>query len=131
MADRWWLQALWVGLGGFAGSALRFCVGYWMLRWFPGAAFPWGTLIVNVVGTTAIGYLAGIVELREALGPSLRLLCITGVLGGFTTFSAFGWETLTLVRDQQVPRALLYVAASLTLGGLGVTVGFWLARGTS
>ena len=131
MGERLWLQAVWVGIGGFAGSALRFCVGYGLLRWFPTAAFPWGTLTVNVLGTAAMGYLAGVEELRETLGPSLRLLCITGLLGGFTTFSAFGWETLALVRDQQVPRAAVYVAASLLLGGAGVTAGFWLARVTT
>ena len=74
MPQPWWVQALWVGLGGFAGSAMRFSVGYGLLRRFPEAAFPWGTLTVNVVGSLAIGYLAGVEvpETAEGLGAFLE-----------------------------------------------------------
>lgn len=116
-----------VGLGGFAGSALRYLLGGWVQRVAPVAGFPAGTLAVNLLGCLAIGVLAGLVELRHGLGPSVRLFLLVGLLGGFTTFSSFAWETLELARSAALPLALANVALQVTLGlaaawaGLAVT----------
>lgn len=113
-------ELLLVGCGGFIGASLRFSVATGCQRW---GAFPWGTLIVNVVGCLAIGLLAGISEARDILTPAARLFLFSGLLGGFTTFSALALESVTLVGEGTSGRAALSVAAQLILG-LGVA---WLA----
>lgn len=102
-------EMLLVAAGGAIGSVLRYLVALLGLALF-GGGFPWGTLAVNVVGSAAIGVLA-------ALGVSgeMRLLLVTGLLGGFTTFSAFSLET-GMLWDRSPGLAALYVAASVTLG---------------
>jgi CrcB protein len=106
---------LYVALGGALGSVARHVVSL-------GAAYPWGTLAVNVTGSAAIGVLAGL-----GLGGPARLFWITGVLGGFTTFSAFSLETALLWEDAPW-LAALYVAASLVLGLGAFAAGWTLAR---
>ncbi len=114
-------SVLWVAAGGALGSVARYLVSVWaVLQW--GAAFPWGTLIVNVLGSAAIGVLGGI-----GLSGDLRLFLITGILGGFTTFSAFSLETGVLW-DRAPWLAVAYVAASLILGLSAFALCFWLAR---
>lgn len=122
---------LWVGLGGFAGSIAR----YWLsgaAQARLGTAFPFGTLAVNTLGCFAIGLLSELGEGRLPLSPEARALLIAGFLGGFTTFSAFGNDTLDLLRAQQVPLAATNVAAQIALGlsavWLGRAVARWLAR---
>lgn len=116
-------QLLLVALGGAIGSAARYGVGVAALRWL-GAGWPWGTLAVNVLGGLAMGLLAA------RAGPeqeSMRLLLGVGVLGGFTTFSAFSLETMRLL--QQSPTlALLYVLASVVLSVGACWSGFVLGR---
>ena len=102
-------QVLLVALGGALGSVSRYGVSFWAARWF-GAGFPWGTLIVNVVGGFVIGALAA----RTANDQAAWFLFGVGVLGGFTTFSAFSLETVRLMQAQPV-QALLYVGASVLL----------------
>jgi len=93
----------------------------------PLGTFPYGTLAVNVAGCLAIGALAGIADARQALGSGARLVLIIGVLGGFTTFSSFAYETLALARDGESLRAgvnvLASVACCLVSVWLGYTVG--------
>ncbi len=110
------------GLGGFIGSAGRYLVGGWVHALMPFGTFPLGTLVVNVSGCFLIGLLGGLVEARQLFGPDLRVFLLIGVLGGFTTFSSFAYETLALSRDAEILRALLNVAAQVVLG-LGVA---WL-----
>jgi CrcB protein len=107
-----------VAAGGAAGSVARWLVGVAAAR-FLGTGFPWGTLAVNVLGGFAIGVLAEV--LSRGAPPLLRPLLITGFLGGFTTFSAFALEAVSLAR----PLALLYVAVSvaLTLGACALGMG--------
>lgn len=110
------IGVLLVGLGGFAGSVLRYALGGWVQRALPATTFPVGTLAVNVGGCLAIGLVAGIVELRHGLGPGVRLFLLVGLLGGFTTFSSFAWETLDLARTAAVGQALLNVGLQVGLG---------------
>jgi CrcB protein len=117
-------QIVLVGLGGFLGSSLRFALGGLVHRAAPGSLFPWGTLCVNVSGCLAIGFLGGLMELRQVLGPSQRLFLLIGVLGGFTTFSSFAYETLGLLHASEMARALANTGANLLLGLLAAWVGY-------
>ena len=113
-----------VGAGGFFGAAGRY--GMWLMvrRMVGPAAFPWATFGVNLVGCVAIGALSSLLLDRQPPPPeALRLLLITGLLGAFTTFSTFGLETLTLVRDRHVALATAYVTGSVVLGVAGVAIG--------
>jgi len=121
-------QALLVGAGGFLGSAFRFLAGGFVHRFTPASTFPYGTLTVNVLGCLAIGFLGGMLEVRQALGPGERLFLIVGVLGGFTTFSSFAYETLGLVHGADFGRALANVGASLILGLSAAWLGYAAAQ---
>jgi len=110
-------DALLVALGGALGSVLRWGATGLVARWSRDPGFPWGTLGVNLAGSLAIGFVLGLAVAREAVPDEIRLLVVTGVLGGFTTFSALSWETLALVRAGHAWGAGGYVAGSL-LGGL-------------
>ncbi|MBA3772018.1 MAG: fluoride efflux transporter CrcB [Ramlibacter sp.] len=118
---------LWVGIGGLLGSMARYAVALAFAGAPASSRFPVATLIVNLVGCALIGVLAGWFERNAALGAGLRLFLLTGVLGGFTTFSAFGLETITLLRRGEPALALAYVAASVVLGLLAVWLGLRLA----
>jgi CrcB protein len=119
------VPVLWVALGGAIGAVARFTVVQWAVtRW--GSTFPWGTLAVNVTGSLAIGVLAALLSSRQA-DPMLRLFLITGVLGGYTTFSAFSLETLTLLYEQRSLTALAYAAGSVLLGLAVAAAGYALA----
>ena len=102
-----------VALGSAAGGVLRFALAGWLMR-AAGGTFPWGTLAVNVVGCALIGAFAVCVPPNER-GFPWRLFLLPGLCGGFTTFSAFSLESLTLWRGEEVERALVYVAASVIL----------------
>lgn len=104
-----------VGLGGFAGAIARYLLGGWVLHHTLSAKFPWGTFTVNLLGCLVIGLLSGLAEKFDWLSPSLRLFLLTGLLGGFTTFSAFGLETVFLLRRGEVLLAAAYAAASVLL----------------
>ena len=121
------LAALWVGVGGFVGSVARFALASAVYRLAPHWAFPTGTLAVNFAGCLAIGWLAGWNETRHALGPDARLLVFAGLLGGFTTFSAFGYETVALLRGGQGLAAGANVALHLVLVVPAVWLGMRLA----
>ncbi len=121
-------QALLAGLGGFLGSMLRFGLATAIARLRPGGAFPLETLVVNVSGCLAIGFLAGIFEVRGALTPAARAFLFAGLLGGYTTFSAFGAETFHLLRSAGAPLAALNVVAQVTLGLGAVWAGNVLSR---
>ena len=113
-----------VGAGGFFGAAGRYGMSLMVRRMVGPAAFPWATFGVNLVGCVAIGALSSLLLERQPPPPeALRLLLITGLLGAFTTFSTFGLETLTLVRDRHVALATAYVTGSVVLGVAGVAIG--------
>ena len=104
-------KALLVGAGGFIGSVLRYAVSGLVQSVFPSSTFPYGTLAVNVTGCLAIGCLSQLIETHGALGAGTRTLVIVGVLGGYTTFSAFGNETVNLLHGGQ------RLAAGLNISG--------------
>ena len=110
------MKLLLVAAGGAVGSMARYQVGAWVLARTETWAFPLGTFIVNVLGCLIAGVLIGIAEYRNFLTPELRLLVFTGFLGGFTTFSAFGVETVALVERAQYGMATFYVVASVVCG---------------
>ena len=116
---------LWVGIGGALGSVARYAVSLGAARWL-GAAFPWGTLIVNVAGSFAIGLLAALVTAdgRPTLGTDARAFVMIGILGGFTTFSSFSLETLNLARAGAVSAAAANAGLSLVLSLAAVWLGF-------
>ena len=119
------LNALLVGSGGFAGSLLRYALGGAVHRHLPLSTFPYGTLCVNLLGCALIGALAGLAESRQLFSPELRTFAFIGLLGGFTTFSAFGFETIAMARDGDHLRAASNVALHVVVG-LGLV---WLAYG--
>jgi CrcB protein len=121
-------QLMIVGAGGFIGSALRFMIGGWAQRVAAAGVFPYGTLVVNVVGCLLIGFLGGLAEYRQALEPAHRLFLMIGVLGGFTTFSAFAFETIGLMQDAQVLKAVVNTGLQVILGFTAAFVGYLGAR---
>ncbi|MGJ3264284.1 MAG: fluoride efflux transporter CrcB [Salinarimonas sp.] len=120
------MSALTVFLGAGLGGVLRWLVGLAAVRAF-GPAFPWGTLAVNVAGAFAMGLVATVVLARMP-SETLRLFLATGLLGGFTTFSAFSLETAALVERGAPGLAAAYVAASLALSFGAIAAGLVLGR---
>ena len=110
-----------VAAGGAFGSVLRYLISIAAVEYL-GTGFPWGTLAVNVIGSGVIGVLGGL-----GVQGELRLLLVTGMLGGFTTFSAFSLETGVLA-ERSLGLAALYVGASLGLGLAAFALGWGLAR---
>lgn len=110
-------QALAAIVGGGIGTLLRFLAASWVLHTFPQSKFPWSTLGMNLLGCLVIGLLYGWASDRWFMGLHMRHLLLTGVLGGFTTFSAFGIETVMLMRRGETVLAGTYVLTSV-VGGL-------------
>lgn len=118
-----------VALGGALGATLRHLAGLLIGNTAKGC-FPWATFAVNITGCLAIGFLSvvltsGVASLRQ---EHLRMLLITGVCGGFTTFSTFSRESVTLLQDGHAAMCLAYVAGSFVAGLAAVVAGIWMAR---
>jgi CrcB protein len=116
-----------VAAGGALGSVLRYLVGLWTLRSF-GPSFPWGTLTVNITGSFLIGVLAEVIARKFGASAEMRVFLITGILGGYTTFSAFSLDAITLLERGEAVTALIYVASSVLLSALAVFAGLVLMR---
>ncbi|MGE5624146.1 MAG: fluoride efflux transporter CrcB [Bacillota bacterium] len=116
-----------VALGGVVGCCARYGVSQWVHAWYD-KAFPLATLIINVVGSLAMGFLFVATLERASVSPALRMAILTGVLGGFTTFSTFSMETLLLLEDGETAYAVTYVVASVVLGLGAAFLGVYLAR---
>jgi len=115
----------WVALGGALGSVARYgCSGF--VARLAGGAFPFGTMVVNVTGAVLIGFLAAlsIPEGRVLLPPSARIFTMTGICGGYTTFSTFSLETFNLMRDGEWLRASANILLSVILCLLAVVIGY-------
>ena len=123
---------LFVCLGGALGSGARYLVSLWALRVLP-PGFAWGTLMVNVLGSLALGFVVQYALDAETLAPSWRLFVTTGVLGGFTTYSTFNQETIALAQTGHFGLAAVNVVATLTAclaaGFAGVALGRLAAGG--
>ncbi|MBW7919731.1 MAG: fluoride efflux transporter CrcB [Anaerolineales bacterium] len=121
-----------VALGGAAGSVSRYLLGVWIQSVSQSLGFPFGTLAVNLVGCFVIGLLSQLTESRGVFTPETRGLVFIGFLGGFTTFSSFGNDTMNLFRAGQTVNALVNVGANVILGlafvWLGRAVAFWIWR---
>lgn len=118
-----------VALGGAAGSAARWALARLLDRWLAAAWLPPGILLVNTLGCLLIGVVLGTNAKGQPLaGESARLLLATGVCGGFTTFSTFSQQTLTLLTSGRSGAALAYVLLSVGLGLGATAVGWWMAR---
>jgi len=120
--DRYFAVLAGAGLGGLA----RYVAGTWIMAKY-GGRFPLGTFIINVTGSFLIGVLMMLFTERLQPHPNWRLFLVVGVLGGYTTFSSFEYETLQAVRDGTSWLAALYVLASVGVGYLGVWLGALLA----
>ncbi|MFY0399757.1 MULTISPECIES: fluoride efflux transporter CrcB [Brevundimonas] len=118
-----------VAIGGGLGAMARYGLGLAAGRLAPGAAWPWATLTVNVVGGLMMGLLAGWLALKAGAGQeSIRLFAAVGVLGGFTTFSAFSLETALMIERREIVPALVYAAGSVVLAIAALFVGLMIAR---
>jgi len=116
-------QALIVGLGGLAGSVARYKIGGIILHHSAAWRFPFSTFVVNVLGCFVIGALSSLVEHRDYFSADTRLFLFTGLLGGFTTFSAFGYEGVFLLRRGEIATAAMYAALSVVCGFAAVWIG--------
>jgi len=116
-----------VFLGGGLGAALRHGMNIGVARWL-GTAFPYGTLIINVTGSLVMGLIAGYFAFKGGLSQHWRLFLTTGILGGYTTFSAFSLDAVLLYERSELGLAALYVAASVLLSIAGLFAGFWIVR---
>ena len=121
------MQYVAVAVGAMLGANLRFVVGNWAADRF-GADFPYGTLMINVSGAFAIGIVLSFVGERVGISPMWRLFFVTGFLGGYTTFSSYAWEVLSLVQSGDFLPAVVYVVGSNGVGLLGVWLGSVVAR---
>jgi CrcB protein len=117
-----------VGLGGFIGSVLRYLLSGWIQKLAGSGTFPYGTLGVNVAGCLLIGLLGGLADNAELFSANARLFLLLGLLGGFTTFSTFGYETVALLRDREMVAGLSYVGLHLLLGLTAVALGYGLSN---
>jgi len=122
------IQYILVGLGGSLGAILRFVVEACVNSLISKSIFPFGTLIVNLLGCLVIGFLFGVIVVSGRIGPRARLLFITGFLGALTTFSSFGYETFELITRHEITTALLSVLVQVLVGIFAVWAGYVFSR---
>lgn len=120
-------EAFIIGAGGAVGSVLRYYSGQFISKNYP-SQIPLGTLIVNLLGCLLIGILLGYFAKNQGLSNEWKLLLITGFCGGYTTFSTFAAENITLIQNQQVSQAILYIGLSVLLGLAAVYFGIMISR---
>jgi CrcB protein len=121
-------RTLVVGAGGFLGSAARYLVQGLVYRYLP-ADFPYATFFINVTGCYAIGFLGVLAQEAFLVGPAARLFLMVGILGGYTTFSTFGYETMELLREGSNLLAAANAAGQVVVGLAAVWAGAATARG--
>jgi CrcB protein len=120
-------KTLLVGVGGFIGSILRYLVSGYIQQITKSATFPFGTLVVNIVGCVLVGVLSQLADRHGVFTAASRVFIFIGILGGFTTFSTFGNETMNLLQDGENFPALINAGAHIILGIGGVWIGRSLA----
>ena len=121
------MNYLLVFIGGGLGASLRHAVNVLCARCL-GTAFPWGTFIINITGSTVMGLIAGYLAFRGEASQAWRLFLMTGILGGYTTFSAFSLDAVLLYERSEFALALFYVLGSVVFSILGLFAGLALVR---
>jgi len=120
------LKLLMIGMGGFIGALARYGLSVWVMSF--GHTLPFGTLVVNLVGSALFGMGIGFVESQENINETLRAFLFIGILGAFTTFSTFSYEAFQLIRTGEMVTALFYVGLSVGLGTLFLWLGYLLVH---
>jgi CrcB protein len=118
---------LWIAIGGALGSMARYATGIYVGRWL-GTAFPWGTLLINIVGSFLIGVFAESFALRWDASPSTRVFLVVGICGGYTTFSTFSLDIVTLLNRGEMLLAGTYAVISVILGLVALYGGLHAVR---
>lgn len=118
---------LWIALGGALGSMARYATGIYVGRWL-GSGFPWGTLLINIVGSFLIGVFAESFALRWDTSQVTRAFLIVGICGGYTTFSTFSLDMVTLFNRGEAVAAATYAGASVALGLAALYAGLHAVR---
>ena len=116
-----------IAVAGLLGTLLRYWLSGFVARQY-GETFPWGTIAVNLIGCLLTGAVFFVTETRVVMNPTLRMVLLIGLLGGFTTFSSYGLQTFTLLRDGSFGLAILNVVTSNTLGLVMVWFGYLVAK---
>ncbi|MEM1407866.1 MAG: fluoride efflux transporter CrcB [Bacteroidota bacterium] len=119
-------QVLLVGIGGFAGSILRYLAYLWIDKRFI-SVFPLSTFLVNVMGSILLGFIVGLF-VKSNISPDLRLFLGVGICGSFTTFSTFAMENVTLIEQRDIVTTLTYTFVSLLVGILMALAGYWIGK---
>jgi CrcB protein len=119
---------LFVGMGGFIGAALRYLTSNIVGRLTAHTQFPYGTFAANMLGCLLIGFLAGLTDSRQLFSPTARSFVFTGLLGAFTTFSTFSYETMDLFQNGQTSPALANISLQILLGLVSVWGGLQLSK---
>ncbi len=122
-----WKNILWVALGGSTGAVCRYLIYKFLSVQYP-MSFPLGTFAINIAGSFLIGLLLGLSLKMPEFSPTLKLLLMTGFCGGFTTFSSFTAEGMTLIQQQKIAVFLLYTGLSVVIGLTATFCGYWLSR---
>jgi fluoride exporter len=116
-------KTIFIALAGLVGTLVRYWLSGFVARQY-GETFPWGTLTVNLIGSFLAGAMYHLAEERLLISPALRTIILIGLLGGFTTFSSYGLQTFTLLRNGEIGLATLNVTVSNVLGLLMVWMGY-------
>jgi CrcB protein len=120
-------EAILVFMGGGAGSLLRYLAQSWVGKWYQ-SQFPWGTFLINISGCLLIGFLLGIIDRQTTPATEWKLLLVTGVCGGYTTFSTFSNEGLTLFKQGYYTYFFTYILGSVILGLLATFAGWAMTK---
>ena len=120
-------KTIFIALAGLVGTLVRYWLSGFVARQY-GETFPWGTLVVNLIGSFLAGAMYYLADERFLISPALRTIILIGFLGGLTTFSSYGLQTFTLLRDGEIGLATLNIAVSNVLGLLMVWAGYVAAK---
>ena len=122
------LDILLVGIGGFFGSILRYITSGLIFKFLGKPYLPYGTVCVNIVGCLLIGFLSGCVDHRHLFNREIRIFTVVGLLGGFTTFSTFGLDVFTALRDGQFINSFSNIMIHIIFGITSVWFGYYLSK---